>query len=70
MLPRRRNFEIFTDNQVLKSSFTKPKQTRKGTGWLETLGNFGIFLITLKPIKIHELGDTLSRAPRASVNVY
>ena len=56
-------FEIFTDNQVLKSFFTKPKLSRKEARWLETLGNFGIFPITLKPGKIHVLGDTLSRAP-------
>ncbi len=60
MLPRRPNFKTFTNNHVLKSSFTKLKLTGKETGWLETLGDFGIFLITLKSIKIHELGDTLS----------
>lgn len=62
------NFEIFTDNQVLKSFFTKPKLSRREARWLETLGIFGIFPITLKPGKIHVLGDTLSRAPHASMN--
>ena len=56
-------FEIFTDNQVLKSFFSKAKLSRKEARWLETLGNFGIFPITLKPGKIHVLGDVLSRAP-------
>lgn len=37
--------------------------SRKEARWLETLGNFGIFPITLKPGKIHVLGDSLSRAP-------
>ena len=62
------SFEIFTDNQVLKHFFTKPKLSRREARWLETLGNFGIFPITLKPGKIHVLGDTLSRAPHASMN--
>ena len=52
------------DNQVLKHFFTKPKLSRKEARWLETLGNFGIFPITLKPRKIHVLGDALSRAPQ------
>ncbi len=63
------SFEIFTDNQELKNLFTKPKLSRREARWLETLGNFGIFPISLKPGKIHVLGDTLSRAPHASVNV-
>ena len=57
-------FEIFTDNQVLKHFFSKPKLSRKEARWLETLGNFGIFPITLKPVKLHVLGDALSRAPQ------
>ena len=56
-------FEVFTDNQVLKIFFTKQKLSRKESRWLETLGNFGIFAITLKPGKIHVLGAVLSRAP-------
>ena len=61
-------FEIFTDNQVLKNFFTKPKLSRKEARWLETLGNFGIFPINLKPGKIHVLGDALSRVPNARMN--
>ena len=61
-------FEVISDNQVLKSFFTKPKLSRKEARWLETLGNFGIFPISLKPGKIHVLGDTLSRAPHAKTN--
>ena len=56
-------FEIFTDNQVLKHFFSKPRLSRKEARWLETLGNFGIFPITLKPVTFHVLGDALSRAP-------
>ena len=55
-------FKIITDNQVLKYFFTKPKLSRREARWSETLGNFGVFPITLKPGKIHVLGDTLSRA--------
>ncbi len=62
-------FEIFTDNQVLKIFFTEPKLSRREARLLETLGNFGIFPISLKPRRIHVLGDTLSRAPHASVNI-
>ena len=62
-------FEIFTDNQVLKHFFTKKDLSRKEARWIETLGNFGIFPITLKPGKIHVLGDTLSRAPHVNNNV-
>lgn len=61
-------FEIFTDNQVLKHFFTKPKLSRREARWSETHGNFGVFPITLKPGKIHMLGDTLSRAPHASID--
>ncbi len=65
----RSSFEIFADNLVLKNFHTKPKLSRREARWVETLGNFGIFPISLKPGKIHVLGDTLSRAPHASVNV-
>ena len=60
-------FEEFTDNQVLKNFFTKPSMSRKEARWLETLGNFGIFPINLKPGKIHVLGDVLSRAPHIMI---
>ena len=36
-------FEIFTDNQVLKHFFTKAKLSRREARWLETLGNFVYF---------------------------
>lgn len=56
-------FEILTDNQVLKHFFTKPSLSRREARWSEILGNFGVFPITMKPGKIHVLGDSLSRAP-------
>lgn len=59
------SFEIITDNQILKHFFTKKDLSRREARWIETLGNFGIFPITLKPGKIHVLGDALSRAPHA-----
>ena len=37
--------------------------------WLKILGNFGIFLVSLKLGKIHVLGDSLFGAPHASVNI-
>lgn len=48
-------FEIYTDNEVLKHSFSKHKWSRWETRWLETLANFGIYLVTLKPAIIHVL---------------
>jgi RNase H-like domain found in reverse transcriptase len=56
-------FQISTDNQVLKHFFTKPTLSRREARWSEILGNYGIFPITIKPGKIHVLGDALSRAP-------
>jgi RNase H-like domain found in reverse transcriptase len=44
-------FEIFTDNQVLKHFFTKPSFSRREARWSEILGHFGVFPITLKPGK-------------------
>ena len=35
----------------------------KEARWLDTLSNFGIFPITLKPGKVHVLGDVLTKAP-------
>ena len=58
-------FEIFTDNQVLKHFFTKEKLSRREASWLSLFGRFGIFPITLKKGSIHVLGDTSSRAPHA-----
>ncbi len=55
------NFNIFTENQVVTSFLMKPKLSTREARWLETLGNFGIFPINLKPGKIHVLGDTFSR---------
>ena len=52
----------------MKHFFTKAKLSRREARWLETLGNFGVFPINLKPGKIHVLGDTLSRAPQLLIN--
>lgn len=60
------DFEIFTDNQLLKHLFSKETISSRESRWLETLGNFAIIPITLKPGKIHTLGETLSRAPDAN----
>ena len=56
-------FEVFTDNQVLKHFFSKQNLNRKEARWLEELSSFGIFPINLKAGKLHVLGDVLSRAP-------
>ncbi len=53
-------FEIVTDNQVLKSFFDKKDLNRREARWLETLSEFGIFPITLKKGSVHVLGDALS----------
>ena len=44
-------FEILIDNQVLIHFFSKPRESRREARWLQTLGDFGIFLINLKPGK-------------------
>ncbi len=57
-------FKIFTDNQVLKYLFSKADLSRREAGYLETLGNFGIFPITLKSGKVHVLSNAFSRIPQ------
>lgn len=58
-------FEIVTDNQVLKYFFSKEKHSRREAGWLSTLTNFRIFPITLQKGSLkgsfHVLDDALSR---------
>ena len=54
------DFEIFTDNQVHKHFLTNPKLSRCEARWLEKLGNLGISEVTLKPGKIHVLGNSSS----------
>lgn len=56
-------FEVFTDNQVLKHFFTKPTLNRREARWLDLFAQFGITKVTLKPGRVHVLGDVLSRAP-------
>lgn len=56
-------FEIFTDNQILNSFLTKPKLSGKEARWLELFGQFGISKMSLRPGRVHVLGDVLSRAP-------
>lgn len=41
----------------------KPNLSRKEARWLEILGQFGISKISLKPGRVHVLGDVLSRRP-------
>eukprot|EP00171_Calliarthron_tuberculosum_P005616 IDg5616t1 len=59
------SFEIFTDNQVLKALFDKKDLSRKEVRWLELLGDFGIFPMTLVKGSVHVLGDVPSRAPHS-----
>lgn len=54
-------FEIVTDNQVLKYSFEKKDLSRREARWLETLSKFRIFPITLKKGLVHVLGEILSQ---------
>lgn len=58
-------FEVVTDNQVLKHFFSKQDLSRREARWLEFLSHFGITELTLERGKVHILGDTLSRAPHA-----
>ncbi len=57
-------FELLTDNQVLKYLFSKADLSRREARYLETIGNIGIFPITLKSGKVHVLGDALSKIPQ------
>lgn len=53
-------FEVITDNQVLKSFFDKKDLSRREVRWIETLCEFGIFPMTLQEGRVHVLGDVLS----------
>ena len=61
------SFEVITDNQVLRSFFSKPNLSRRETRWVEYLSQFGITAVALKAGKLHVLGDALSRLPHAPV---
>lgn len=56
-------FEVITDNQVLKHFFTKPHLSRREARWLDFLAQFSITKLALKPGRLHVLGDALSRIP-------
>ena len=58
-------FEILTDNQVLRYLFEKKDLSRREARWLALFGNFGIFPISLQKGRCHVLGDAPSRAPHA-----
>lgn len=62
-------FEVITDNQILKHFFEKRDLSRREARWLETLSDFGIFPITLQKGTIHVLGDTLSRVHHDVQNI-
>ena len=62
-------FEVITDNQVLKHFFTKPNMSRKEARWLDLLSQFNIDSLTLRPGRIHVLGDSLSRIPHPHQHV-
>lgn len=64
----RAEFEVITDNQVLRYFFSKPDLTRREARWLEFLSNFGISELTLQKGKVHVLGDALSRIPLPKSN--
>lgn len=59
------DFEIITDNQVLKHFMSKPHLSRREARWLDLFAHFGISNITHKAGRIHVLGDVSSRAPHA-----
>lgn len=55
--------EIIVNNQALICFFDKPTFRRREARWIETLGTFGIFHITLKCEITHVFGIALSRIP-------
>eukprot|EP00171_Calliarthron_tuberculosum_P023944 IDg23944t1 len=55
------SFEVLTDNHILKNLFTKPNVSRREARWLHYLSQFNITKVTLKPGRIHVLGDVLSK---------
>lgn len=57
-------FEVLTDNQVLRYFFSKLNLSRREANWLEFLGQFGITKLTLVKGRVHVLGDSPSRAPQ------
>lgn len=57
------SFDVFTDNQVLKSFFTKPNLSRREARWLDLFAQFDIDNMCLQPGRVYVLGDVLSRAP-------
>lgn len=58
------DFEVLTDNQVLRVFFSKPALSPRKARWLEFLGQFSITLLTFVKEKVNVLGDALSRAPQ------
>lgn len=60
-------FEIVTDNQVLRYLFDKKSLSRREAGWIHCLSNFGIFPMSLEKGKVHVLGDALSRIPEGGL---
>lgn len=42
-------FSVITDNQVVSHFFNKPKLSRREASWLETLADFNINELSLKP---------------------
>lgn len=66
------HFRIITDIQILQFFLDNPVLCRIKERWIKTFGTFGMFVIALKPGKIHAFEDTLSRTPndRAVVNKF
>lgn len=48
-------FKSLTDNQILRNVFMKKDLSRRESRWLQMLGKFGIFPITLQHGKINLL---------------
>lgn len=60
-------FEIITDNQVLKNFLTKPHLSRRESRWLDLFSHFGVSKISHRAGKFHVLGDSLSRIPHNAI---
>lgn len=62
-------FEVITDNQVLRYFFSKPSLSRREARWLEFHCQFGISQLTLQKGLINVLGDVLSRVAHAPLTI-
>lgn len=54
-------FSVITDSQVVNHFFSKQNRSRRKARWLEVLADFKLTSLQLRPGRINELEDALSR---------